>query len=185
MVQINPCCLPKPVKSWDSLAEVLSLHRKHVPLTTQSIPQDYRYFVEGLRHISCSSFTVNSTAVPVQHISRRIPVALQNEVKAKLTDLETKGIIKKETAPTDWISNTVVVAKPRKTRICLSQLPFEVLTKTFGFCATPEGPGSQRCQVHLGKAARQSFQGSKETSYQPPCSRILRLQCSAMPAKRD
>ena len=105
MVQTNPCYLPKPVKSWDSLAEVLSLHRKHVPLTTQSILQDHRDVVEGLRHISCSSFTVNSTAVPVQHISRRIPVALQNEVKAKLTDLETKGIIKKETAPTDWISN--------------------------------------------------------------------------------
>ena len=33
------------------------------------------------------------------------------------------------------------------------QLPFEVLTKTFRGCATPEGANNQRCQVQLGKVA--------------------------------
>ncbi|KAK3737630.1 hypothetical protein QZH41_006455 [Actinostola sp. cb2023] len=33
--------------------------------------------------------------------------------------MEDKGIIKKETDPTDWISSMVVVAKPHKIRICL------------------------------------------------------------------
>ena len=62
---------------------------------------------------------VDPSAVPVQHTSRRIPVALKKEVKAKLEDLERKGIIVKETAPTEWISNVVLVAKPGKIRICL------------------------------------------------------------------
>ena len=40
-------------------------------------------------------------------------------MKAKLEELERRGIIKKETAPTEWISNMVAVAKPKKIRICL------------------------------------------------------------------
>lgn len=48
-----------------------------------------------------------------------MPVCLQKEVKAKLADLESKGIIQKETDPTEWIRNMVAVAKPGKIRICL------------------------------------------------------------------
>lgn len=69
--------------------------------------------------IGTSSFVVDPSAIPVQHTSRRIPVALKKEVKAKLEDLERKGIIVKETAPTEWISNMVVVAKPGEICICL------------------------------------------------------------------
>ena len=57
--------------------------------------------------------------MPVQHTSRRIPVAFKKEVKTKLEDLERRGIIVKETAPKEWISNMVVVAKPGKIHICL------------------------------------------------------------------
>ena len=39
-------------------------------------------------------------------------------MKAKIAELEAKGIIQKETEPTDWISSMVVVAKPQKIRIC-------------------------------------------------------------------
>ena len=56
---------------------------------------------------------------PVQHTPRRVPVALRDEVKEKLLDLEKKGIIKKVTTPTEWISSMVIVAKPGKIRICL------------------------------------------------------------------
>ena len=47
------------------------------------------------------------------------PVTIRKEVKEKIAYLEGKGIIKKETEPTDWISSMVVVAKPNKIRICL------------------------------------------------------------------
>lgn len=63
-------------------------------LLLHSILQDYRDVFEGLKHISYSSFAVDPTAVPVQPTSRRIPVALRNDIKAKLADLETKWRIK-------------------------------------------------------------------------------------------
>jgi len=48
-----------------------------------------------------------------------VPVALRDKVKAKLDDLEEKGIVEKVTTPTDWISSMVVVTSPTKIRICL------------------------------------------------------------------
>ena len=83
---------------------MLTLDVKHVPLTAQSILQDYRGVFEGLGHIGCSSFVADPSAVPVQHTSRRIPVALQKEVKAKLADLESKGMIKKQLLPSGLVT---------------------------------------------------------------------------------
>ena len=40
-------------------------------------------------------------------------------MKAKINELENKGIIKKKIDPTDWISSMVIIAKPQKVRICL------------------------------------------------------------------
>ena len=102
-----------------SQTEVLTLDVKQAPLTAQSILHDYQDVFKGLGHIGTSSFVVDPSATPVQHTSRCIPIALKKEVKAKLEDLERRGIIVKETAPTEWISNMVVVAKPKKIRICL------------------------------------------------------------------
>ena len=58
----------------------------------------------------------NSTSVtdvkPVQH--SRVPVALREEVKEKLLDLEKRGIIKKVTTdPTEWISSMVIPSLER------------------------------------------------------------------------
>ena len=79
---------------------------------------------------------------------------IHKEVKEKITDLEGKGIIKKETEPTDWISRMVVVAKPNKIRICLDpkdlnkalkrpkyQMPTldELLPKLFSTLDTKDG----------------------------------------------
>ena len=68
--------------------EVLTLDVKQAPLTAQSILQDYQDVFKGLGHIGTSSFVVDSSAIPVQHTSRHIPIALKTEVKAKLEDLE-------------------------------------------------------------------------------------------------
>lgn len=78
-----------------SQAKVLTLDAKQAPLTAQSILRDYKDVFNGLGHIGTSSFVVDPSAVPVQHTSRRIPVALKKEVNAKLEDLERKGIIVK------------------------------------------------------------------------------------------
>ena len=44
---------------------------------------------------------------------------LPDRVKAKLDDLERKGIVEKVAIPTDWISSMVVVTTHNKIRICL------------------------------------------------------------------
>ena len=62
----------------------------------------------------------NPEVAPVQHTPRKMPVALKKEIKAKLDEMEKRGIITPVTEPTDWISSMVVVKKGTKLRICLS-----------------------------------------------------------------
>ena len=94
--------------------------KKQIPLTKEKILKEYKEVFEGLGHIgNASSFVVDQSHPPTQHAPRRIAVALKKEVKEKIDELEKKGIIKKETEPTEWISSMVVVAKPGKIRICL------------------------------------------------------------------
>ena len=49
---------------------------------------------------------------PVQHVPRRVPVAIREKVRQKLNDLEAQGILTKVTQPTAWISSMVEVIKP-------------------------------------------------------------------------
>lgn len=51
--------------------------------------------------------------------ARRVPVALQDKVKAELQRMEEQGVITKVTEPTAWSSHMVTVIKNDKVRICL------------------------------------------------------------------
>lgn len=70
--------------------------------------------LEGDYHIE-----VDPSIKPVQHVPRRVPLALKARLKAKLDDLEQRGVIKKVDKPTTWISSMVTVVKPDKLRICI------------------------------------------------------------------
>ena len=96
-----------------------SVAETNTPLSREEILSTYKDVFEGLGHIGNASFVIDDKCTPVQHAPRRIPVTIRKEVKEKMADLEGKGIIKKETEPTEWISSMVVVAKPNKIRICL------------------------------------------------------------------
>ena len=85
----------KPLKV-ASQAEVLVLDEKQALLSAESILRDFGDVFKDLRHIRTSRFVVDPSAVPVQHTSRHIPVALKREVTAKLTDLERNGIMVKK-----------------------------------------------------------------------------------------
>ena len=89
------------------------------PLTKDAILTRYKDVFEGLCHIGNSTFVTDDKVKPLQHSPRRVLVALREEVTEKLLDLEKRGIIKKVTDPTEWISSMVIVAKPGKIRICL------------------------------------------------------------------
>ena len=88
-------------------------------LTRDQILSNYKDVFEGLGHIGDTTIITDPSVKPVQHAPRRVPVALRGRVKAKLDDLERKGIVEKVAIPTDWISSMVVVTTPNKIRICL------------------------------------------------------------------
>ena len=88
-------------------------------LTKDQILSNYKDVFEGLGHIGDTSIITDPSVKPVQHAPRRVPVALQDRVKATLDDLERKEIMEKDAIPTDWISSMVVVTTPNKIRICL------------------------------------------------------------------
>ena len=75
---------------------------------------NYRDFFEGLGHMGDAAIVTDPLVKPTQHSPRRVPIALSDKVKAKLEDLESKGIEGKVTIPTEWISSMVVVTTPSK-----------------------------------------------------------------------
>ena len=89
------------------------------PLTKEKILTDFKDVFESLGHFGRTTCSVDPEVTPVHHAPRRIAVTLHKEEKSKLEELEKKNILVKETEPTDWINSMVVVAKPRRIRICL------------------------------------------------------------------
>ena len=79
----------------------------------------YQDVFNGLGHTGNAKIVIDPSVLPVQHSPRRIPVALLEDVKKKITELEEKGIITKAIEPSAWISSMVVVTKPQKIRIYL------------------------------------------------------------------
>ena len=88
-------------------------------LTRDQIFSKYKDVFEGLGHISDTTIIIDSSVKPVQHALRRVPVALRERVKAKIDELQRKGIMEKVAIPTDLISSMVVVTTPNKIRICV------------------------------------------------------------------
>ena len=88
-------------------------------LTRDKILSEYKDVFEGLGHIGDTTIITDPSFKPVQHAPRRVPVALRDRVKAKLDQLERKGIVEKVAIPTDWIGSMVVVTTPNKIRLCL------------------------------------------------------------------
>uniref|UniRef100_A0A5S6Q8Y2 Reverse transcriptase domain-containing protein n=1 Tax=Trichuris muris TaxID=70415 RepID=A0A5S6Q8Y2_TRIMR len=62
---------------------------------------------------------VDPSITPVQHLPRRVPVALQAELRQKIDQLVAKGVLAKVIEPTDWISNMVIVKRKQKLRLCI------------------------------------------------------------------
>ena len=89
------------------------------PLSREDLLNKYHEVFSGLGHIGDAKIVVDKNVTSVQHSPRRVPVALQKDVKKKILELEEKSIIKKAVEPSEWISSMVIVAKPQKIRICL------------------------------------------------------------------
>ncbi|KAB0800188.1 hypothetical protein PPYR_05928 [Photinus pyralis] len=64
---------------------------------------------------------VDHTVMPVVHPPRKIPLALKDNLKVELDEMEKNQIIEKVDMPTDWVNSLVIVKKPNsnKVRICI------------------------------------------------------------------
>ena len=89
--------------------------------------EEYSDVFEGLGKLEGPYNIVTDPSItPVVHPPRRLPVALIDQVQAKLDSMVTEDIIEKVDQPTDWVSSMLVVHKPptgangeTKLRICL------------------------------------------------------------------
>ena len=65
----------------------------------------------------------------MQHVPRRVPVALREAVRNKLDDMEKRKVITTVTEPNNWISSMVLVNKPNKLRICIDPIDLNAIIK--------------------------------------------------------
>ena len=92
------------------------------PLDKQQILGEYRDVFEGIGLFpgECTIRT-DPDVPPVVHPPRRVPLALQDKLKAELERMEKLDVICKVTEPTEWVNSLVIVEKPEtgKIRVCL------------------------------------------------------------------
>lgn len=64
--------------------------------------------------------TIDKSISPKIHPIRRVPLALHERLRNKLSDLEKRGVIRKVTKPTDWLNPLVIIEKPNgDLRLCI------------------------------------------------------------------
>jgi len=87
----------------------------------ESLLQEYPECFSGIGNFSGEyHIVVDPTHPPVVHAPRKCPIQLRDEVKVKLDNMESLGVIKKVDEPTDWVNSVVYSRKPNgKLRICL------------------------------------------------------------------
>ena len=99
----------------------LSLVKRIDVVNTQSILDEFADCFQG---IGCFSrehkILLDPNVKPVVNRARRIPLSMEDKVKAELNKMEKNNIITKIDEPTEWVNSMVVVEKKNKdVRICL------------------------------------------------------------------
>ena len=62
---------------------------------------------------------VDNTIEPTIDAPRKIPIAIQENVRKELKRMVDIGVITHQNEPTEWVNSITIVQKPNKTRICL------------------------------------------------------------------
>ncbi len=107
-MQFNLIARVNSVSTNDSCKTILCEYRDVVSESIGCMPGEY-------------AIKIDSNVQPVVHAPRPVPAPLRGKVKEELDNLEQKGIIKKVSNPTDWVSSMVVVRKKNsdRVRICI------------------------------------------------------------------
>ena len=115
---------------YENLAAIDSLNLKG--LTKETVLKQYSdVFSEELGCIAESvHLDVDGSIQSTKQAARRLPLALQEDVKSELDRLETIGVIAKVSRPTEWVSALVVERKKNgKLRLCLDPRPLNKALK--------------------------------------------------------
>ena len=80
-------------------------------LTKDTILREHNDVFTGLGYIGNYKIELTEGAVPKQDAPRTVPVALRDDLKKKLHEMEQKGHIANVDEPTDWVSSAVYVKK--------------------------------------------------------------------------
>ena len=80
----------------------------------------YKTVFNGIGTIKVNAkIHIDPTVNPVIDPPRRIPHAIENDVKQELERMVNIGVIVPQSDPTPWVSSITIVRKPGKLRICL------------------------------------------------------------------
>ena len=89
-------------------------------LTKDAISREHNHVFTGLGDIGNYKIELTEGAVPKQDAPRIVPVALRDDLKKKLYEMEQKGHMAKVNEPTYWVSSAVYVKKRNsQLRVCL------------------------------------------------------------------
>ena len=89
-------------------------------LAKNAILREHNDVFTGLRYIGNYKTELTEGAVPKQDKPRTVSVALRDDLKKKLHEIEQKGHIAQVDEPTDWMSSAVYVKKRNgQLRVCL------------------------------------------------------------------
>ena len=107
-------------KSLITVPEVQSTFNDGSVITTEKVFEQYKDLFEGLGRLPGEhKIKLKTDAVPVIYPPRKVPVALQKQVRIELERMENLKVIQPVTEATEWVSSMVTVVKPGKVRICL------------------------------------------------------------------
>lgn len=89
-------------------------------VTKDLVLKEYKDVFTGLGNLEGEyKITVDEAVKPVIHAPRRVPVAIRDELKMLLEQMEKDEIIARVTKPTQWVSSLMLKREPNKLRICL------------------------------------------------------------------
>lgn len=88
---------------------------------SEQILNEFPDVFEGIGCLPCEyKIRLSTDARPIVHAPRKLPIAIRDVVKRKLSEMLEQGVITKVEEPTDWVNSMTVVQKPNgDIRICL------------------------------------------------------------------
>ena len=103
----------------DLVRKVETLTRQTPPRTKEELLQRYPDVFQGLGEFP-HHIHVDTKVPPVVHGCRKIPFAVLDRLKDTLAVQEQRGVCRKVTKPTPWVSSLVITEKKNGTlQVCL------------------------------------------------------------------